>query len=139
MSDRTFTIVCSLISLALSTIITAISHKIIETRTSNIEKYKSFYYPFSTLVDHIHQGRAYNFTDLSNENQEKIIHFLIDNGPYVNSDLKSDVYILKCSHHDNYEDFKQYNMDCANQAYNNIVNYMQNKETKLRKRYISKI
>lgn len=75
MSDRTFTIMCSLISLALSTIITAISHKIIETRTSNIEKYKSFYYPFSTLIDHIHQGRAYNFTDLDNEEQEKIMHF----------------------------------------------------------------
>lgn len=53
MSDRSFTIVCCVISFLFSLLASAIAYKAKDITTIKREKYFNFYYPFYTLWDSI--------------------------------------------------------------------------------------
>ena len=138
MSDRCFTVVCCVISFLLSLLASAIAYKAKDITTIKREKYFNFYFPFYTLWDSIHQARAFNFSDLNKEDQDRIMGFLIERSPYADTILNEQIYILKCNRHENF-----YNMDDeaikeADKAYNKITDIMIDRENSLRKRYISK-
>lgn len=138
MSDRCFTIVCCVISFLLSLLASAIAYKAKDITTIKREKYFNFYYPFYTLWDSIHQARAFNFSNLNREDQEKIITFLIEHSPYADTKLNEQIYILKCSRLENFHNMDIQSIEAANQAYNQIIDIMIDRENSLRKKYIAK-
>ncbi len=139
MEERIFTIVCSITSFIVSTIVTIVTYKINTSLTQKREKYTSFYYPFYVLFDSIHQGKALNFSHLEKEEQEKIVRFLIEHGPYADNELQNEIYILKTSRLDDFNNNDTSNIYAADNAYNKILEIMTTKEAKLRYKYISKM
>lgn len=138
MNERVFTVICCIISFILSLLGSLIMLKIKESKSLHREKYFNFYYPFYTLWDSIHQGRAFNFSDLTKEEQERIVNFLIEHSLYANNELSDKIYILKCSRHKDFNASDKSFIKEADNAYNNIVDIMIRKESKLRHKYISK-
>lgn len=138
MSDRCFTIVCCVISFLLSLLASAIAYKAKDITTIKREKYFNFYYPFYTLWDSIHQARAFNFSDLDKEDQDRIMGFLIEHSPYADAKLDEQIYILKSSRHENFYNMDIQSIEAANQAYNQIIDIMIDSENSLRKKYIAK-
>ncbi len=138
MSDRYFTVVCCVISFLLSLLASAIAYKAKDMTTIKREKYFNFYYPFYTLWDSIHQARAFNFSDLDKEDQDKIMGFLIEHSPYADAKLDEQIYILKSSRHENFYNMDNGSIQEANKAYNQIIDIMIDRENSLRKKYIAK-
>lgn len=136
MTEKCFTIICSVISFLLSLLASAISYKIKHTATVKREKYFNFYYPFCILRDGIHQAQAFDFSDLPHDDREKIMSFLIEHGPYADAELSEQIYTLKCSRLDNFNDMDVHSVEAANRAYNIISDIMADKEKSLRKKYI---
>ena len=64
--------------------------------------------------------------------------FLIEHSPYADRQLNEQIYILKCSRLDNFDDMNPDFIDAANDAYNRIISIMVDRENALRKKYISK-
>ena len=138
MSDRYFTVECCVISFLLSLLASAIAYKAKDMTTIKREKYFNFYYPFYTLWDSIHQARAFNFSDLDKEDQDKIMGFLIEHSPYADAKLDEQIYILKSSRHENFYNMDNGSIQEANKAYNQIIDIMIDRENSLRKKYIAK-
>lgn len=136
MSDRVFTIICSIISFLLSFIGTIIISKMKQTKDIKRDRYFNFYYPFYVLWDNIHQGRAFNFYDLERNQQEEIVMFLIEHSPYANENLSNEIYVLKCSRHENFYNNNDGDIKSANEAYNKILDIMITTEAKERGKYI---
>jgi hypothetical protein len=99
------------------------------------KKYNEFYKEFYILWNKIHQGRAFNFINLSLTDREKIIDFLLENYNYASVELQKMIYELKTNRLNNFDSNNKINIEICNQCYNNIIEYMVEKEQKYRKKY----
>lgn len=136
MSERNFTIFCSFLSFVFSLLCSFLLQKYKENKLRTTETYNKLYYNFSILIDKIHQGRAFDFSDLSQLEQSEIIDFLIGARPYANSYLQDRIYTLKCSRHNNFNNNDANCKNEANLAYREITEYIINCEKKQRNKYI---
>lgn len=74
MNDRQFTILCSLITFILS----LLSSLLIKIYDNSKAKKKQKYNEFYIIWNKIHQGRAYDFTDLKKADRERVVDFLLE-------------------------------------------------------------
>ena len=114
-----------LISTGISTIFSIISSlillKIEFSKNRKKEKFDEYYASFYTLWDTIHQGRAYDFSDLSCIQQEKIIEFFIKTNRYQDKEVRNLVYELKTSRLDNFDNCSLQNIDSCNKTYRELT------------------
>ena len=136
MNDKVFTIVCTIFSFVLSMIGSYLLFRHQNAKTREEEAYNKFYYAFYTLWNSIHQARAFDYYDLKKEEQERISNFLNENELYADSDLRDEIYILKCCRLDNFDNNDEDNIKNANKAYREIVDIILKREEILRKKYI---
>ena len=78
----------------------------------------------------------FNFYDLERNQQEEIVMFLIEHSPYANENLSNEIYVLKCSRHENFYNNNDDDIKSANEAYNKILDIMITTEAKERGKYI---
>lgn len=130
-----FGIITMVLSAILSGIVSLIVSKIEIGRNNKKEVFKNFYNKFQVLRDTIHQGRAYNFTDLSYEEQEKIISLLIETSCYQKKELSDLVYELKTNRLDNFDNLAKYNIERCNEVYNLISDVIDNEYFKYMCKY----
>lgn len=135
MSERQFTILCTFIGFLFSLLGSFLIYKYQDKRNRRKDCYSNFYLSFCLLYNKIHQGRAFDFYDLTHEQQEKILDLLIENSRYADKALNDKIYILQCSRHNNFDNDDKSNIQSANQAYREIVEIISNKESKLRSKY----
>lgn len=135
MTDRQFTILCSLITFILS-ILSSWIIKIYDNNKSNKErKYNEFYREFYIVWNKIHQGRAYDFSDLETAEREKIVDFLLEHYYYAPKILQNLIYELKTNRLDNFDNNNKDNKQRCNECYRKIIDYMIEREKKYRKKY----
>ena len=75
---------------------------------------------------------------MDKEDQDKIMGFLIEHSPYADAKLDEQIYILKCSRLENFNNMDIQSIEAANQAYNQIIEIMIDRENSFRKKYIAK-
>ena len=78
MNDRQFTILCSLITFLLSLLSSWLIKIYDNNKSKKKQKYNEFYREFYIIWNKIHQGRAYDFTDLKKVDREKVVDFLLE-------------------------------------------------------------
>ena len=118
----------SLISI-ISTIISLVGSFFVSLLTTHLkmrnmeksEKEDNYYNKFHVLWDSIHRGRAYDFIDLSDEDQERIIDFFIETYRYQSNEERRLVYELKTSHLNKFDNGSKYMIDTANRAYRQLI------------------
>ena len=135
MTDRQFTILCSFITFILSLISSWIIKKYDNNKTKKQRKYNGFYRNFYILWNKIHQGRAFDFTDLKKEDREKIVDFLLEHYNYASNNLQQLIYELKTNRLDNFDNNNKDNKQRCNECYRKIIDYMIKREQKYRKKY----
>lgn len=109
-----FTLILSSI---LSGIVSLIVSKIEINRNNKKEIFERFYKKYYVLTDSIHQGCAYNFTDLSQEKQEEIVNLLIETDCYQNQKISDMVYELKTNRLNNFDNMNEFNINKCNELY----------------------
>lgn len=135
MDDKIFSLLCALVSFLLSLISSVIIRKLDYNKRLKEEKYKFFYKQFYVLWNNIHQGRAYDFSDLKKYDRENIVDFLLENYNYAPEGIQDLIYSLKTNRLDDFDNNDKQNIERCNDCYNKIIEYMINKETKHRKKY----
>lgn len=136
MDDKVFSILCAVFSFLLSLVGSYAIYKIQKIKTREENAYFSFYYAFFVIWNSIHQGRAFNYYDLNQDEQKKISDFLFENELYADKELRDLIYELKCNQLNNFDDNDKTNILYANKAYNQIVDIILKREEKLRKKYV---
>lgn len=119
--------VCCFITFMFSLCSSYILRKYETSKNKKEKKYYEFYKEFHVLFTKIHKGRALDFSDLSVEEQERIIVFLQENYNYASNFLQKLIYELVTSYENNEEG--------CNFCYRSIIEYMITKENKHRKKY----
>ena len=122
------------VSAILSGIVSLVVTKIEINRNNKKEVFEKFYNRFNVLRDKIHQGCAYDFSDLSYENQEKIISVLIETNCYQTNEIAELAYELKTGRLNNFNNMDKQNIQRCNDIYNLISEKIDNEYFK----YISK-
>ncbi len=135
MTDRQFTILCSLITFILSLISSWIIKIYDNNKLRKEKKYNEFYRNFYIIWNKIHQGRALDFTVLKKEDREKIVNFLLEHYNYVPNNLQHLIYELKTNRLDNFNNDNKDNKQRCNECYSKIIGYMIKREQKYRKKY----
>lgn len=135
MNDRQFTILCSLITFLLSLLSSWLIKIYDNNKSKKKQKYNEFYREFYIIWNKIHQGRAYDFTDLKKVDREKAVDFLLEHYYYASKKLQNLIYELKTNRLDNFCNNNSENKRICNQCYREIINYMIDKEQKYRKKY----
>lgn len=135
MTDRQFTILCSLITFILS-LLSSWLIKIYDNNKSKKErKYNEFYREFYVIWNKIHQGRAFEFSDLKKVDRERIVDFLLEHYYYAPKNLQNLIYELKTNRLDNFGNNNKDNKQRCNECYREIIDYMIEREQKHRKKY----
>lgn len=129
-----FGIITMVVSAILSGIVSLVVTKIEINRNNKKEVFEKFYNRFNVLRDKIHQGCAYDFSDLSYENQEKIISVLIETNCYQTNEIAELAYELKTGRLNNFNNMDKQNIQRCNDIYNLISEKIDNEYFK----YISK-
>lgn len=135
MKEKIFTIICTVLAFRLSLLGSYIMYKYQEKKSRKKELYFNFYDRFIVLRNKIHQGRALDFYDLNCDEQEKIIYFLIEKRLFTNKYLEDKIYELMCSRLENFYNNDPKSINCANQSYNDITDYIFKKGDKLKQKY----
>ena len=135
MNDRQFTILCSLITFILSLFSSLLIKAYDNSKAKKKQKYNEFYREFYIIWNKIHQGRAYDFTDLKKADRESVVDFLLDHYYYASKKLQILIYELKTARLDNFGNNNSENKRICNQCYREIIGYMTDKEQKYRKKY----
>lgn len=135
MNDRQFTILCSLITFILSLFSSLLIKAYDNSKAKKKQKYNEFYREFYIIWNKIHQGRAYDFTDLKKADRESIVDFLLEHYYYASKKLQILIYELKTARLDNFGNNNSENKRICNQCYREIIGYMTDKEQKYRKKY----
>lgn len=135
MNDRQFTIFCSLITFFLSLLSSWLIKIYDNSNSKKKQKYNEFYRGFFILWNKIHQGRAYDFSDLKRVDRERIIDFLLEHYYYASNKLQKLIYELKTNRLDNFDNNNRENKRICDQCYIEIIKYMIKKEQKYRKKY----
>lgn len=128
-----FTLILSSI---LSCIVSLIVSKIEINRNNKKEIFSNFYNRFYVLRDSIHQGRAFNFTDLTCKNQERIVKFLIETDYYQTEEISNMVYELKTNRLNNFDNLNKANINKCNDIYNLLSEKLMDKYYKLKNLYV---
>ena len=128
-----FGIATLILSAIFSGIVSLAVDKFKAKRNNKKEIFEKFYNKFYVLRDTIHQGCAYNFSDLSYENQENIVKFLIETSCYQNQEISDLVYELKTNRLNNFNNMKKANIERCNEVYNLISDVIYNKYIKFRR------
>ncbi len=126
-----FTILCCFITFLFS----QLSNKINNKKESEKETFINFYNAFETLWDQIHQGRAFNYSDLSLKDQERIVYFFIENKRYATKEINDYIYVLKTCRLNNFNNNDPEFIKECDDAYNKLIDMMVNKFDKLKKKY----
>lgn len=87
MNDRQFTILCSLITFILSLFSSLLIKAYDNSKAKKKQKYNEFYREFYIIWNKIHQGRAYDFTDLKKADRESVVDFLLEHYYYASKKL----------------------------------------------------
>ena len=135
MNDRQFTILCSLSTFILSLFSSLLIKAYDNSKAKKKQKYNEFYREFYIIWNKIHQGRAYDFTDLKKADRESIVDFLLEHYYYASKKLQILIYELKTARLDNFGNNNSENKRICNQCYREIIGYMTDKEQKYRKKY----
>ena len=135
MNDRQFTILCSLITFILSLFSSLLIKSYDNSKAKKKQKYNEFYREFYIIWNKIHQGRAYDFTDLKKADRESVVDFLLEHYYYASKKLQILIYELKTARLDNFGNNNSENKRICNQCYREIIGYMTDKEQKYRKKY----
>ena len=85
------------------------------------EIYDNYYAEFHTLWDSIHQGRAYNFSHLTYNQQESIVEFFIETDRYQTNEVRMLVYELKTNRLNNFDNQSNKNIKICDDAYNKLT------------------
>lgn len=121
MGNEVYSIIKEIATLLIAGIISVITSKIVVryefNKRKHEEKFKEFYNKFYVLRDLIHHGRAYNFTDLSQEEQDSIVKFFIETNCYQNKEISDLVYELETAKLNNFDNFNKSNIDKCNNVY----------------------
>ena len=136
MNDRQFTILCSLITFILSLFSSLLIKAYDNSKAKKKQKYNEFYREFYIIWNKIHQGRAYDFTDLKKADRESVVDFLLEHYYYASKKLQILIYELKTARLDNFGNNNSENKRICNQCYREIIGYMTDKEQKYRKNII---
>ena len=102
MNDRQFTILCSLITFILSLLSSLLIKIYDNSKAKKKQKYNEFYREFYIIWNKIHQGRAYDFTDLKKADRESVVDFLLEHYYYASKKLQILIYELKTARLDNF-------------------------------------
>lgn len=129
-----FGIATIILSAIFSGIVSLIVSKVELKRKSKREVFEKFYNKFYVLRDTIHQGCAYDFSDLSYENQEKIVILLMETDCYQNKEISDLVYELKTSRLNNFNNLEKNNINRCNEIYNLLSEKIINKYCKYKKK-----
>lgn len=135
MNDRQFTVLCSLITFILSLLSSLLIKIYDNSKAKKKQKYNEFYKEFYIIWNKIHQGRAYDFTDLKKADRERVVDFLLEYYYYASKKLQILIYELKTNRLDNFDNNNSKNKQICNQCYREIIGYMIDKEQKYRKKY----
>ena len=135
MNDRQFTILCSLITFILSLFSSLLIKAYDNSKAKKKQKYNEFYREFYIIWNKIHQGRAYDFTDLKKADRESVVDFLLEHYYYASKKLQILIYELKTARLDNFGNNNSENKRICNQCYREIIGYMTDKEQKYRKKH----
>lgn len=135
MNDRQFTILCSLITFILSLFSSLLIKAYDNSKAKKKQKYNEFYREFYIIWNKIHQGRAYDFTDLKKADRESVVDFLLEHYYYASKKLQILIYELKTARLDNFGNNNSENKRICNQCYREIIGYTTDKEQKYRKKY----
>lgn len=130
-----FEILTIFISAILSGIISLIVAKNEIKRNYKKEMFDNFYNKFHVLRDKIHQGCAYDFVDLSKENQEEIVSLLIETDRYQNKEISDLVYELKTGRLENFGGLDESNIKSCNDCYNMLTELIENGYEKCNKKH----
>lgn len=126
-----FTVLCCFITFLFS----QLSNKISNKSESKKQNFINFYNDFEIMWDQIHQGRAFNYSDLSLDDQNRIINFFIKNKRYATKKINKYIYILKTCRLDNFNNNDFEYVKACDDAYNKLTEIMVNKFNKLKKKY----
>ena len=135
MNDRQFTILCSLITFILSLLSSLLIKIYDNSKAKKKQKYNEFYKEFYIIWNKIHQGRAYDFTDLKKADRKRVVDFLLEYYYYASKKLQILIYELKTNRLDNFDNNNSKNKQICNQFYREIIGYMIDKDQKYRKKY----
>ena len=134
-------IVTMIISAILSFVVSWLTTQNKITRENKKERFEKFYNKFYILRNKIHQGCAYNFTDLSINDQEKIMELLLETDCYQDLELFDLVYELQVNRLNNFNDLEKSCMEKCDENYNRISeiifnNYKDYKNKEMRKKNV---
>lgn len=135
MQEIIFEIISILLSAILSWVIALRVAKAEIKRNYEKEKFDKFYNKFHVLRDMIHQGRAYDFIDLSKENQEKMVSLLIETNCYQTNEISDLVYELKTNRLESFGGLDERNITSCNTCYNMLTELIENDYEKCNKKY----
>lgn len=135
MNDRTFTILCCFITFILSLLSSVIIRMYDNSKLKKERKYNEFYREFYILWNKIHQGRAFDFTDLTEPDRERLIDFFLENYCYAPSEIQDLVYELKTSRFNDFNNGDEICKKRCNECYRKILDYMVVKEQRYRAKY----
>ena len=128
--------ICTIIISTFFSIIASIIVSRIELkRNLKKEKNMEYYIRFNSLWDKIHQGRAFDFSDLKYNQQEEIISFFIETDRYQSKEIKELIYELKTGRLNNFENNSISNIDTCNKAYRILTEKIITKYNKICKRF----
>lgn len=127
-----------IINLVITTVFSIISACIVAKITTRMElsknakreKFDNYYARFHSIWDNIHRGCAYDFSDLSEENREKIIEFFIETDRYQDKEIRDLVYELKTSSLNNFDGKSEENIKVCNTSYNKLTDIIINQYDK---------
>ena len=121
-------------TILLSGVLSVIVSKYEFKKNKKEEKFKNFYNEFIVLRDLIHKGRAFDFSDLQKEDQEKIVKLLIETDCYQNKKISNYVYELKTNQLDNFNNFNKKNIEKCNEVYTVLSKEIYKEYEKLKKK-----
>ncbi len=113
--------ITTIFSIVSSCIVSIITTKMQLNKNIKKEKMDNYYARFHSIWDEIHRGRAYNFSDLKKEEQERIINFFIETNKYQDKKVRNLVYELKTNNLNNFDNLSEKNIKTCNEAYNKLT------------------
>lgn len=114
-------IITTAFSIVSACIVARITTRMELRKNAKREKFDNYYARFHSIWDNIHRGCAYDFSDLSEENREKIIEFFIETDRYQDEKIRDLVYELKTSSLNNFDNQSEENIKVCNTSYNKLT------------------
>lgn len=121
-------------------ILTALLEYIVNLKKEqSLEKRRKYdvYREYYVLWDNIFRGRAFNFSNLSKKNQNKIINFLISKETYFDREINDLIYRLKTNYLDNFDHNSKNNIEECDKCFKKLNEILVDRGFKHRKNTIN--